>query len=443
MERLFIVSDLHIGMGRDASGELDPQEDFKSEVEFRELVEHVTERGGHLVINGDWVDFLQIEPFEVTGAYESADGIPLLWGAEEALVKLETLFRTHVEHFAALEGLVGGGGKLTVIQGNHDPEWFFPAETAGTEPPLQKRLRARLGNPSEDVLRFEPTSLQVGGVHIEHGHQRCEPMNAFQRHPNIFHRDRLDRRLRVEYLWGSRFVVEFFNGLERRHPYADNLKPRTRALWLGIRNGWVGGKVAADFVGFLWGAGMPWRDLPEILGPQDAIELVQRVPDDDLRAMLVGLYQEDAEFREALDEKLDAGLAGRAVAGERTELGREEVVAETTVETLGLFRKKRELRQAKELLEQPGLIATVFGHTHGAVDGNAADVEVGGYFNTGTWTPSFDLRREENRRRLREADFPVEVLSDRDAFTLRLTYIEVTPGAGVGGVRLKEWPQRS
>ena len=119
---------------------------------------------------------------------------------EEALVKLETLFRTHSEHFDVLKGLVRGGGRLTLIQGNHDPEWFFPAETAGTEPLLQARLRERLGNPGEDVLRFVATSLRVGGIHVEHGHQRCEPMNAFQGHPDIFHRDRQDRRLRVEYL---------------------------------------------------------------------------------------------------------------------------------------------------------------------------------------------------------------------------------------------------
>ena len=122
---------------------------------------------------------------------------------------------------------------------------------------------------------------------------------------------------------------------------------------------------------------------------------MQRVPDDDLRAMLVELYQEDAEFREALDEGLESGLAGQAVASDRTEVGREEVVAETTVETLGLVRQKRELRQAKELLKQSGVTAVVFGHTHSAVDGNAADAPVSAYFNTGTWTPSFDLRSKK------------------------------------------------
>lgn len=442
MERLFIVSDLHIGMGREENGgALHPQEDFQSEEEFRGLVEHVAREGGHFVINGDWVDFLQVEPFDVRGTRESAEGIPLLWTAEEALIRLETVFRTHSEHFDALAELVGDGGKLTVIQGNHDPEWFFPAETAGGEPPLQKRLRERLGDPAEDVLQFVATSLRVGGVHVEHGHQRCEPMNAFQRHPDIFHPDREDQRLRVEYLWGSRFVLDFFNQLERQHPYADNLKPRTRALWLGIKNRWVTGTVAADFVRFLWGSGIPWGVVPEILGPQTAIELVQRVPDEDLRTMLVELYREDAEFRAALEENLESGMTGPAVRNDRTEVGREEVVAETTDGTLGLFRQKREFREAKKLLEH-GASAVVFGHTHSAMDGSATDASVSGYFNTGTWTPSFDLRLKENRRRLREADFPVEVLSDRNAFTLRLSYIEVTPGAGVGEVQLKEWPQQ-
>jgi hypothetical protein len=82
--------------------------------------------------------------------------------------------------------------------------------------------------------------LRLGSVHIEHGHQLCEFANAFQNHPNIFHADRISPILgkpRFELLWGSRFVLEFFNDLETRYPFADNLKPTTLLCFWGFARG--------------------------------------------------------------------------------------------------------------------------------------------------------------------------------------------------------------
>lgn len=91
-------------------------------------------------------------------------------------------------------------------------------------------------------------------------------MNAFQSHPNIFHTDKSSPIFgtpRVELLWGSRFVLNFFNQLEEKYPFADNLKTTTRALLLGIKSGWVGADTAADLLRFFGGTGIPWKDLPE------------------------------------------------------------------------------------------------------------------------------------------------------------------------------------
>ena len=106
--------------------------------------------------------------------------------------------------------------------------------------------------------------------------------------------------------------------------------------------------------------------------------------------------------------------------------------------TLGLFRSPRELRSAKRLRAQEGVSAVIFGHTHQEVDGNAADAEVPGYFNTGTWTPRFDLRKPENRKLLASGSLPLEVLGDRRYFELRLMYAEITVDGATSKVELKE-----
>ena len=92
----------------------------------------------------------------------------------------------------------------------------------------------------------------------------------------------------MELLWGSRLVMEFFNQLEEEYPFADNLKPTTRALWLGIRNGWVDGKTAGDFVRFFLGAGTPWRDIPEVLSGEsdEPAVVIQELEDESLRSLL-------------------------------------------------------------------------------------------------------------------------------------------------------------
>lgn len=440
----YVVSDFHLNMGRDESGRLHPLEDFDCHDAFDDLLELVQDQGGHLIINGDWVDFLQLEPFPSLGNYRSSDGTPLFYTAETALRKLETCFQRNGRHFASLRAFLTGGGKLSVLQGNHDADWFFPSDDGG-EPPLQARLRRELGNPPADRLVFLDTSLRIGSVYIEHGHQCCEHVNAFQDHPHIFHPDRAEALLgkpRLELLWGSRLVVEFFNGLEQNYPFADNLKPTTKALLLGVRNGWVGGRTAADFLRFALGAGTPWGDLAEVLGgEEDPARLVQSLPEPELRSILLERMRSDPEFhdqmKEALDEVPEDEKESWRPHPERALLGPEEV-GSADAEILGLIRERREFREARRLLTETGISAVLFGHTHNALDGNSADAPVPNYFNTGTWTPTLDLRDSEVRRRLADGEFPLDLLADRSLFKYRLTYAEITEQPGDYGVELKE-----
>lgn len=443
MKKYFIVSDFHLNMGRDEDGKLHPLEDFDADEQFGRLLDLALQAEAELVINGDWVDFLQLDPVVTVGHRYSANGIPLAWTHREAEQKLETCFSNNPLHFQAVKDFLQKGGKLTVLQGNHDPEWFFPAESDAGEPPLQKMLRQKLGSPDRDRLRFEDTHLRLGSVHVEHGHQSCEAVNAFQDHPNIFHREKgsLFGPLRFELVWGSRLVLEFFNDLEQEHPYADNLKTTTRALWLGIKNGWVSGWLAADFLKFLWGAGTSLRHLGDLLSSseRDPVRLIQGLENDELRDLFFQRFQKDPEFRKNLEARLKASpdeeLKSLSRAGARSDIGHEEVLA-PEAEVLGVVRDPQELRSAREILKQPGVTAVVFGHTHHEIDGRADDAKVGNYFNTGTWTPRFDLRKPENKRMLKKK-FPVEVLSDRSFFDRVLPYAEVGVSGNASSIELK------
>ncbi|HUR32442.1 MAG TPA: hypothetical protein VM032_01510 [Vicinamibacterales bacterium] len=444
----FVVSDLHLGMGRDQTGALHPLEDFHSDAEFERLLDLVLDARGDVIINGDWLDFLQVEPFTVRdsiGVFLSADGIPLAYTAAEALEKLDTLFARQARHFDALASFIAAGGRLTIVQGNHDADLFFPAD-AGGEPPLQARIRQRLGRADGAALRFVEQSMRLGTVHIEHGHQRCEHVNEFQRHPDIFHPDRTTALLgtpRMELLWGSRLVMEFFNDLEVEYPFADNLKPMTRALWLGIRNGWVDGRTAGAFVRFFLGAGVPWHDVPEVLSPEsDAPAVVlQRLDDPALRNLLFQRMGRDEEFQRELTETLRRAPVEEKRqwrSSDRSATGREEVVAQGEQGVAGAIREAREFREAGALLEQPGVSAVLFGHTHAAIDGNAADAKLRGYFNTGTWIPALDIENPAIKRRLKTEEFPVQLLKDRSIFVRRLTYAEITETGGSYAVELKD-----
>ncbi len=456
IKKHFIVSDFHLNMGRIKPKEvpdgpdgtrrnwkLHPLEDFDADDQFERLLDLARRSEAELVINGDWIDFLQLEPVVTVGHRFSPDGIPLAWTHREAQEKLETCFSNNPLHFQALEDYLKTGGKLSVLQGNHDPEWFFPAEDAAGDPPVQKMLRQRLGGPDRDSLRFEESHLRLGSVHVEHGHQSCEAVNAFQNHPKIFHleKGKLTGPWRIELVWGSRLVLEFFNDLEREHPYADNLKTTTRALWLGIKNGWVNGSLAADFLKFLWGAGTSLRHVGDLLGPteRDPVRMMKGLENEELRDLFIQRFRNDAKFRKELEANLKSmpseeanSLSRRAT---RSEIGREEMLGHGS-ELLGVVRKPRELRSAEAILKQPGVTAVVFGHTHQEIDGNSDEAPIKNYFNTGTWTPRFDLRKAENKQLLK-GKFPVEVLSDRKHFERVLPYAEVQVDRDATSIELK------
>jgi UDP-2,3-diacylglucosamine pyrophosphatase LpxH len=208
-----IVSDLHLG----AEESLD---DFIADEEFADFLAFYGAQFPevHLIINGDWIDFLQIDPYpEKRARREDLEEIyPLRMTEDQAVAATERTMQRHPRFFQALADFVAAPGRrVTVLRGNHDIEVSFPA--------VQARVRAALGNPGLDRLSFPPLGYwdRELGLYVEHGCQ-FDAWNAFNRLDDPF----LDRgRRKLETPFGSVIVKTFWNRVEGEFPYVDKIRP--------------------------------------------------------------------------------------------------------------------------------------------------------------------------------------------------------------------------
>ncbi|HJZ85460.1 MAG TPA: metallophosphoesterase [Polyangia bacterium] len=209
-----IVSDLHLG----AEASLD---DFYADEDFADFLRyHAAQHPRlHLVINGDWIDFLQIDPYpEKRARREDLEEVyPLRMTEDQAVAAAERTMLRHPLFFQALREFLAEKPtrRITVLRGNHDIELAFPA--------VQARLRLELGSPPGDRLAFPPVCYfeRETGLYVEHGCQ-YDPWNAFHRFDDPF----LDRKRRaLETPFGSVVVKTFWNRVESEFPYIDKIRP--------------------------------------------------------------------------------------------------------------------------------------------------------------------------------------------------------------------------
>jgi UDP-2,3-diacylglucosamine pyrophosphatase LpxH len=423
-EQAFVTSDLHIG-----SGDVDPQlEDFFQDAEFVRFVDSIAQPDTTLFINGDFIDFAQIPPYDVPQPNH------LLWHEDASVEKLELALRAHATCFEALGRLLSHGAKLRFLIGNHDLDLAWPR--------TQARLRGLLGNPSADALRFTVGVEEYHGVVIEHGHS-CTPENCPTAVNSFLHtwtdpsgqtRDYLER------VWGTDFMLSFYNELERRHAFADNVKPMASVMFHGLRKGWIRGRELVRFVVFLKRRGMPWRGvLSSVLDdhPPEWLDIVGGIAEEAWRGAVIQRANDEPEFvaeveralRElpAEDQKLVVEGDPAAIQIADPELGQ---VPGGPV--LGLFRDAREERAAKEWLEMRSITAVVFGHTHTIVDGGMN----GRLYNPGTWIPHLDLQNPAVRERIRADGLTLDMLNDRSLYVTDRRAVHLVP-AGDEPTRIK------
>lgn len=398
---VYAISDLHLGAGAG-----DDLEDFHADELLATWLRELSPSAPTLIINGDFIDFLQIAPFDVSRMPRA-----LLWDEETSLAKLEAAIAGHPVVFDALGELLGAGGELVITVGNHDLDLVWDS--------VEARIAERVSGPAD---RF---TVRIGayvdrGLRVEHGYH-FTPENS-PRNPTDFVRtetiDGTEGRF-LERVWGSDFVLRFLNDIELKWRFIDNAKPTSRVLYAGLREGWIPKRELVRFAVFVR-LGMPWRALGSVLDggapPQEL--LYESFDDPELNELVTELFATGGAELEAAVAELPP--EDRAALRERkpATVDAESFGTDGPAETLGLIRRSnREERAARDRLEQ-GADVVVFGHTHRIVDGNQPDAKVPELFNPGSWVPHLRLSAQSVQEARQNGSNTKELLGRADLYVL-------------------------
>lgn len=388
--KLIIVSDLHLSEGWDPrTKKLSRNEDFFFDVNFQRFLQHLAgkaEKGAfryRLIVNGDFVDFLQfvktpeaVDGEEITGRERK---LGLGTSPSKTLWKLERLMENHWIFFSALREFVDRGNELFIIPGNHDIEWLMPE--------IQHRFREKLSSSIEDKegflsrLNFAPwfyydPSLSV---FIEHGSQ-YDSLNSFDYYLYPFRRDGT-----IELPAGSFFVRYLFNRVESDYPFADNMKPMSKFLCWALRQSetWLS-----------W----PPRIIKFLLFFINTIGKVHPID----KAWKQTLETRQSERVQALTEKW--GLDIDVIKSIKAQWVPSAIHHSSKFMLLKRFLDNAKLNgeyyfgRAKFLQNLLGVRYVVFGHTHDAdirIFESGPEVRQPEYVNSGTWTKAFAANYEE------------------------------------------------
>ena len=82
------------------------------------------------------------------------------------------------------------------------------------------------------MLLFAEKYVSREGIYVEHGHQYAEQLNRWDNFDDPRDRQNPDQ---IVYPPGSRFVIDFFNAVERGRVWTDSLKPLTALVWYSLQ----------------------------------------------------------------------------------------------------------------------------------------------------------------------------------------------------------------
>lgn len=213
-KRLFVISDLHIGRNDafDIFSGVGKTEALCSFLEFCGAQSGTNE----LVINGDFIDFLQLRPWDSTDV-------------TTAEVKIEEVLKANTAIFNALTEFVSTpGNELKILLGNHDVELAFPRVGRQVIDAITKDCRERAARVTlfDSRITYNPTVNGVQ-VHIEHGNSgdmwNAIDYDAVFRDAEIGTRD-------FSYPPGTELVYGVMNSFKEVYRFVDLLKPEIPAV---------------------------------------------------------------------------------------------------------------------------------------------------------------------------------------------------------------------
>lgn len=385
--QLVVVSDHHMGLGRNATGQWDAKEDFRWSMAWRGFLNRVSLCGGDavdLVVAGDLLELWQ-PPAGIACSGPSAD----LGCTQQELAGITRyVVGQHADDLRALGHFAArGSNRVVLIPGNHDAALML-------DEPWQL-LQATIGAPPGRVVRADDGIYRwdQGRVLVEHGHQIGSDVNRYDRWPLVTSQH--EGQTYVVRPWGERFVQKLFNDQETQYPVIDNLSPEAAGARyrMADRGLWASARDVARFLAFnLFETSL--AQAGQFLGEEGDVDAA---PDLALgrragHRLFADALAGDDPFRAALQADDADGAALRAeldrLAGDPTRLSDAEVAtlcalaekrasdaANCRRPTLGatadklLRRPKREImaEHLRQRLGEPGLGAMrvfVYGHTH-------------------------------------------------------------------------------
>ena len=146
--RTIVLSDAHISAGPLDNCDPELADHIATFFQTQALLEPPVE----LVINGDFLDFVQALPYEDSALRAcSPDGVTLCFTESQSREKLRNIAESHTNVFSALGEFIRGHPRntLVVLPGNHDPDFFWP----GIRADFRKLLRLQ-SNGQIDRVRF-------------------------------------------------------------------------------------------------------------------------------------------------------------------------------------------------------------------------------------------------------------------------------------------------
>ncbi len=379
-----VLSDTHLGAGFVEAG--NNLEDFTSDAEFSKLVRELTAESERrnlsmdFVINGDFIEFLQVpalESFNPQTVYPPESYAVAT--EQDALRKVELVIQGHRQVFDALARFVSADSptrRIMILWGNHDPELFW----AG----VQNRLRVAMG--AEGARRgqvlFPGERILENGVYIEHGNQYAESYNRFSNPARP-----LDPKypIRVEHPSGSKFVIDFFNDVERERYWVDGVKPTEALVWYALA-------YDTDFA---------LKVIPALIKASPVLIASQKIPAAEMKAEPMGLTVDLGcdESREEIAKSMraDQGYRQRFYVKVRNALreagysdpwDRQVVPAGGLKPAEGGDRLSERYRDslvdaAEKISDDTGAKVVTFGHTHQPLHALLKDNRV--YINSGAW----------------------------------------------------------
>jgi UDP-2,3-diacylglucosamine pyrophosphatase LpxH len=241
---IVVISDLHLGLGRNAEGAWYRVEDFRWHKALKTFLDEISKTGNQrvdLVVAGDFLEMWQL-PANVGCEGASPD---LGCTVDEMKAVATWIAKAHEDVFDDLRKFSQTGeNRLHIIPGNHDSSLLV----AAVWEPIGEALGVESGR-----VNFARTGVWKsadGSIVIEHGHQIGIEANRYSTWPDIVRTDG-----GKEYIirpWGEQFVQKMFNEQENNYPIIDNLSPESAGIRyrMADRGLWGTGTDIAQFVSF-------------------------------------------------------------------------------------------------------------------------------------------------------------------------------------------------